>query len=291
MIFLRDRLNGIPFKIASHYERGEKRVKEVMKNMKHQFGYVDGLSGEGWRDVLASAWNAAKNVGKRVVDGVKSVINMKPRDGWSPSIRKILEVHGSKNISNITLYRQPIQSFVSKALNWVTMGKFNENIKNAGYDQALHLYLTFTLQDGTTIRFDKNHVVEATFTKVSSNVESMPVGTKSIPLNDFLNKGIDYVGKEKYFIYDSKTQNCQWWIIWNLQANGLLTSTIKDWVLQDAHAIYKNLGLLEKVNRGITDVAAVADTALFGAGRPKFKLVPIVSDAEIYQGKIGSQHG
>jgi len=187
----------------------------------------------------------------------------------------LITVHGSKNISNITLYRQPIHSFVSKALNWVTMGKFNENIKNAGYDAAMHLYLTFTLQDGTTIRFDKNHVLEASFSKVPSNVESMPVGTKSIPLNDFLNKGIDFIGKEKYFIYDSRTQNCQWWIIWNLQANGLLNSTIKSWVLQDADAIYKNLGLLDKINRGITDFAAKADTALFGAGRLKYKIVPI----------------
>jgi hypothetical protein len=269
MVFLRDRLNGIPFKIASHYEKGEKRIKQVMKNMKHQFGYVDGLTGEGWRDVLASAWNAAKNVGKKVVDGVKSVINLKPRDGWSPSIRKLLEKHGSKNITNITLYRQPIQSFVSKALDWVTLGKFSENVKAAGYSAAMHLYLSFTLEDGTSIRFDKNHVVEASLGKGSPGAETMPVGLKSIPLNDFLNKGIDHVGKEKYFIYDSKTQNCQWWIIWNLQANGLLTSTIKSWVLQDAESIYKNLGLLEKVNRGITDVAAKLDTALYGAGRNK----------------------
>ena len=74
MIFLKDRLNGVLFQIASHYERGEKRVKEVMKNMKHQFTYVDGLTGEGWRDVLASAWNATKNIGKKVIDKVKMLL-------------------------------------------------------------------------------------------------------------------------------------------------------------------------------------------------------------------------
>lgn len=167
-----------------------------------------------------------KGIGRKVVDGVKSAINIKPRDGWSPSIRKLLEKHGSKNITNITLYRQPIQSFVSKALNWVTLGKFNENVKAAGNDQAMHLYLSFTLDDGTSIRFDKNHVIEASLGKGSSGAETMPVGLKAIPLNDFLNKGIDHAGKEKYFVYDSAKANCQWWIIWNLQANGLLTSTM-----------------------------------------------------------------
>ena len=103
----------------------------------------------------------------------------------------------------------------------------------------------------------------------------MPVGTKSIPLNDFFNKTIDNVGKEKFFVYDSRTQNCQYFVIWCLQSNGLLTSTIKNWVLQDADAIYKNLGIIERVNRGITDAAAVADRALFGAGSYRQKYIPI----------------
>lgn len=267
IVFLRDRFNGIPFKIASKYT-SEKRIKSVIQNMKHEFPQI-GLEGQGWKEMLSKAWDAAKYVGKKVLQVGKTVLNTKPREGWSPSIRKLLEKHGAKNITEITLYRQPIQSFVSKALNWVTLGKFSENIKAAGYDSALHLYLSFTLEDGTSIRFDKNHVVEASLGKGTAGAETMPVKVKNTPLNDFLNKGIDHVGKEKYFTYDSRTQNCQYWVIWNLQANGLLTDSIKKWVLQDADAIYKKLGLLEKVNRGITDIAAKADTALYGEGRGK----------------------
>jgi hypothetical protein len=60
-----------------------------------------------------------------------------------------------------------------------------------------------------------------------------------------------------------------WLVIWNLQGNGMLNSTIRSWVLQDAESIYKNLGLLERINKDITDFAAKADTWMYGAGNKR----------------------
>ena len=273
MTFIKDRFNGVPFKVASHYT-SEKRMKEVIKNTKHRFHYIDGMTGDGWKDTLKSAWGTAKKIGGKIFETgkkvVKTIIDTKPREGWSPKIRKILEKEGHKMIKNITLYRQPIQSFLTKVLNVVSFGQFKKNLQSAGYDNAMHLYMIITLDDGTSLRVDKNHVIEFQYrNKPSDGAEAMPVGSKSISLNEFFNKGIDHAGKEKYFVYDSKTQNCQWFVIWNLQANGLLNSTIRSWVLQDAESIYKNLGLLERINKGITDFAAKADTWMYGAGNKR----------------------
>ena len=46
--------------------------------------------------------------------------------------------------------------------------------------------------------------------------------------------------------------------------------------MQDAVAIYKNLGWLEKANRFITDSASKLDNAVFGASvraKPKRKII------------------
>ena len=87
-------------------------------------------------------------------------------------------------------------------------------------------------------------------------------------LNDFLQKGLASVGPEKYFIYDSKSQNCQYFIKWNLSANGLWNDTINKFVMQDA---YKNLGFVEKAVKGLTDTAGIVDHMLRGSGRKKIK--------------------
>ena len=133
----------------------------------------------------------------------------------------------------------------------------------------MHLFALTHLESGTTILIEKNHVIEAKVTSwnVDSQTTTMQVGTSGNSLNEFLQKGLASVGPERYFIYDSKTQNCQYFIQWNLRANGLWSDTVSKFVMQDAASIYKNLGLLEKVNRHITDFAGKADRALFGAGK------------------------
>ena len=83
-------------------------------------------------------------------------------------------------------------------------------------------------------------------------------------MNEFLQKGVNSVGVEKYFIYDSAKSNCQYWIQFNLKANNLWSSSVEKFTMQDTTSIYKNLGVLEAVNKGITDAAGIADHALYG---------------------------
>ena len=97
-------------------------------------------------------------------------------------------------------------------------------------------------------------------------MESVNVGSPGNTLNEFLKKGIDSVGESDYFIYRSSSTNCQHWIRANLKANGLWSDSVSKFVMQDADKIYENLGLLEKINQKITDIAHIADVAIEGAG-------------------------
>ena len=127
----------------------------------------------------------------------------------------------------------------------------------------------FTLDNGTTIRLDKNHVIEMKIQKsnVHDKAEVRNVGNTSATFNDFLTKGINSVGQSHYFEYDSRNRNCQDFVRINLRANGLLTSELDTFIFQDPEKIYKNLGLLGAVNKVITDVAAKVDTVIYGEGK------------------------
>ena len=160
---------------------------------------------------------------------------------------------------------------LNKILSWVSLGIFERNIKESGYDKAMHLFMYVTLSNGKTIRIDKNHVVEMKLQSVPhhKDAEEMSVGgiTSGLSLNQFLNKGIKSVGEKHYFEYDSRDFNCQDFVMLNLKANGLLTNELRNFISQDAEKILKGLGLLGKVNKGITDIAAKADTLIYGEGK------------------------
>ena len=272
--FLIDRLRGRTFSEASGWNKlGEKKIEEWKKKLP-AFRYIDGFAqnGEGVKEV----YNAVKGVVKKGVSVVKRLLANTPiRKQFSPSIRNLLQKYGSNKISGIRVYRQPINSVINKVLNWVTLGTFQKNLRELNYDQAFHLFMYITLDNGVTIRLDKNHVIEAKVQQVPRHdkaEEKVVSEVRPIALNDFLNKGIDSVGVDHYFTYDSRNKNCQDWILVNLKANNMLSADMRTFIYQDPEKIYKNLGILGEVNKRITDLAGKADVILNGEGKPKRKI-------------------
>src|SRR5690606_33548605 len=123
----------------------------------------------------------------------------------------------------------------------------------------------------TVMKFEKNHVIEIFTTSdwTPSGSEIMDCNTPSANFEEFFNKGRTSVGDSKYFIYDSKNANCQVFLLDTLKANNIATPEIQRWILQDAIAIYKGLGLLERANKAITDIASKIDHKFYGAGKKK----------------------
>ena len=79
-------------------------------------------------------------------------------------------------------------------------------------------------------------------------------------------KGESSVGQEKFWIYDARTQNCQFFIKWLLQSTRAWTQTAATFVMQDAEKVLDGLGYLGDAARVVTDIAHRADIAMNGRG-------------------------
>jgi len=274
--FLIDRFHGKPFAECTTYDehlQGEKDINSWKRKLKIKDVPASDLDqdGQGLKEIY-------EGVRQGLVRGAKFVkdvaISGTVRLNFSPSVRSLFAKHGDEPIVQIKVCRKPIHSMIDKVLNWVSQGVFQQNLKEAGYDKAMHLFMLIKLQSGTIIQVEKNHVVDVFKTPnwSPSDSEIQDVATPSATLNEFLNKARTRVGDEVFFVYDSKSQNCQYFLRNCLQANGIWTESLSKFVMQDSISIYKNLGLLEKVNKAITDIAGKLDNAIFGAGKSKVKL-------------------
>ena len=174
-----------------------------------------------------------------------------------PSIKSFLEKHGNKIIKNITVCREPLNRMIEKLANFVTLGKFNEAKKDLHYDNYFHLFMNLELEDGTKAVAEKNQTVsirEGTKGYMSSCMPVPRIHSKSITLNEFIEKAIKNFGENKFFVYDMVSQNCQRFITQLLQSSGLDYPRLRVWVNQNVAEAIKS-DFLQGITRGITDIA------------------------------------
>ena len=81
------------------------------------------------------------------------------RDDYPPKVRNILKKYGNEVIVSYKLKRVPVSSFLTNALNIVSLGEFNKRYKESDYDQLFHLFLEMTTASGKRISVEKNEVI------------------------------------------------------------------------------------------------------------------------------------
>jgi len=191
---------------------------------------------------------------------------------FSNKITNILEKYGDMKIKSIRIGRRPINSLVEKAFNIISLGKWSKLRDKYYYDKLFHLFLIITLEDGTVISFEKNSIVTMTVNDERCgmkdvdcmNLDYMP---DSLTLNQLAKKPLERIGKERYFIYDPFSQNCQAFISLLLNTFGLLTPKVKEFVYQDISEIVKRLPWYVKwVGKTVTDIDATI-SKVTGAGK------------------------
>lgn len=212
---------------------------------------------------------------KKLIEPVKRVINFIKgvRIGFSPQIIQFLEANGKANIVAISVERNPISSVIHKALNILSLGKFEENRIKLGYDNVFHLYMTITLDNGVRFVAEKNQVIQFKHPNTSEerNGEKMEVEMPGpIMLDEFFENGIKLVGDNAFFRYSGDEYNCQHWISTLLRANGLMTPELDAFINQDAKSLFQDYEYLKPISRGITDIAARLDR-LFSGGNANQK--------------------
>ena len=269
--FLLDRLvNNKTFAEASGYDRKGEKMIEKFKEEFYPFRLIS-QNGRGLLDYLKKGYQYVKGRVVKAFDTAKGrakdVITNGLRRDYPPRVRNIISEYGSRKITGIRVCRKPIHSFLKKVLDTVTGGKFSDNLKGAGYDEAMHLFMLVKLDNNIVLQCEKNEVISIKTSKWDTDAEMKEVSApQNRSFGDFLQKGRDSVSPEAFFLYDSRNYNCQHWISVLLKANGLMTSDLSHWINQPAEKIYEGLGLLGIANKAVTDLAAGIDHVIYGRG-------------------------
>jgi hypothetical protein len=183
------------------------------------------------------------------------------RTPHSPDLVNLLAKHGSERIQTINVARQPIQGGIRKALNVLTLGGINR----IPYDTLWHLFAVIRTESGTVFTVEKNEVLRISLGAGSVRPEQGGTATtaysgfgKRPSLNEFFSRGIQVVGAKRFFTYDPFSWNCQDFIAnCLLQPNGMLTSSLRSFILQDTKEILKHLpSYAGSAARILTDLAA-----------------------------------
>ena len=238
------------------------------------------------------------------VSGVKSRLEAFKgvRLDYRPKDREFIKKYGDWNIIQLSVDRQPLDSFVKKFANILSFGKFKA-ILDKHYDEVYHIFCHILLEKpmGEGIKPRKDIILEKNQTiQINDytdgdrkNATSFPVKVPTNPpltFKTFLDKGEASVDKDTYFRYDALAKNCGQFISLLLKANDLEKDSpgASDFIFQDLRALRDQLPTVtKKLFKGITDLAGVADVAINGSGLKKLK----ASDVKLLGKHMGVKKG
>jgi hypothetical protein len=218
--------------------------------------------------VMNEIFNPKSVVRSRVSDVFKGI-----RTSLPPSARKFLEANGNAQIQSITIRRDPIPSALNTAFNLITLGKWNKERLNENYDKLFHLSLVLTLSNGKTVLVEKNEVINiGSPIPVTKNTETMSLSRlpTHTTLDEFIANGVKAKGAD-FYKYDPFNNNCQDFVALLLKANHNYPAKAATFVKQPVDNLVKRLPQwTQPIAKGITDLGAIANVAVEGAGRSKF---------------------
>ena len=192
----------------------------------------------------------------------------KSRLDYPPKVRNILSKVGGDTIQSVEVGRTPVPSLLTNALNIISFGEFNKKFGATPYDKLYHLFMVIRTTKGERVMFEKNEVINSALKyKIPPNTELKKVDGihQHITINDFLLRGLQRQGKEKFFTYSASHNNCQDFIVNLLEANHMGGDVI-EFVKQNTKQLFEGLPRLRKISNTITDVAGIADKIIHGRG-------------------------
>lgn len=257
--------------IEQRYSIPSKLIRKILTEAKEQYG-DEPMMGAGF---FGDMWNAAKAVGKKVIGTIRNVVATGVRQDYPPYVRSLLSEIGDKPITEMYVRREPIQSLLNKALNFITRGKWNEAKSKYSYDSLFHLGLEVVVRmsESNNINkryvIEKNEVIEVSPAKAfGKDAEIMPVSMngQGHTINGLL-KGARAILGGKFFPYDPFYNNCQDFIMAILTGSGLGNQEVYSFVKQPIEQLVKELpAYTGVVAKTITDLGGLANTAIFGQG-------------------------
>lgn len=261
--------------LGLHSKATKKQIIQILSQLRANGD--ERLVGSGWFDWL-----------RPITDPVKNLF--KPRKEYNNTSQRTLRQYGHYVIHGLVILRTPITGALNHALELASLGKWNKIKKEANYDKLFHLSLLANLKTTTgkvfQVIIEKNEVVNvSTNFRLSKNTETynLPAPKGDVKLGEFLNRGMDAVGRDQFFLYDAfKGKNCQNFIMDLLKANGVLTQGAMNFIFQPMTQIVQKLpGYIPDMARFFTDIAATWNK-LSGQGKAQGETTGLMRSLKAY---------
>ena len=260
-----------------------KKLSKEQWAMARVYSFLDGnpkhdndLRGGAWYDIfrpsrVINEFVNPDSLARRRISDVFSGI----RTNLPPSARRTMEEYGNEYIQSLMIRRDPIQSALNTVFEVITLGQWSKAKSAEQYDKLFHLGLVLTLASGKQILVEKNEVINIGKPKPlqpDSEVLELPPLPTPTTLNQFIANGAAVKGDD-FYRYDPFANNCQDFVAILLKANNHYPPQAVKFVKQPVESLVKKLPQwTHPIARGITDLGAIANVALEGAGLSnKFK--------------------
>jgi len=266
-------------------KRAEAQMRALYANAYHggnitSYSDDDGhhilIHGNGFiTDIFAKA---KKAVFGAVASGFRTAANVigKPiRNNYPPSARHLLAKYAKAEVDNVIIRREPIVGALNTALNFISLGKWNEMRSKFAFDKLFHLSMVVQLRNPNAyLIVEKNEVINISdkFKMNSDRMEYMVIPVpKGINFWTFMTKAQQAKGEE-FFKYDAFTNNCQIFIDGILSANGVNSPEAQQFIMQNVDVMVENLPeYVSPFARLTTNIAGLANRVLEGEGLDKLE--------------------
>lgn len=177
---------------------------------------------------------------------------------WTPAVADLLNVAGKEIIQSATVIRTPLNTMLSKLLNFVSGGQYKKMIKQNGYDAYYHLALVVKTNRGNIYTIEKNEGLNFARgdPRVSSS-EVLPIpGFPAVSISELYDRTRARQGN-KFFQYNASSNNCQQFVQDVVLACGISVPNIIAFIRQDTESLFRGNPMFRKLANTVTDLAAI----------------------------------
>jgi hypothetical protein len=189
---------------------------------------------------------------------------------YPPKMRKLLSQVGSQGIHSILVVRTPLSGFVTTLLNAISLGSYDNALKQSPYDKMFHLCLfingDYILEKNGVVEFRRGNPIKKGTER--SDVTNVPLkGKESLTIQQAIDITREKMGNDQFSVYKADSWNCQDFVLNFLEANGLSSESLKQFILQDPKEIFGRMPQFAKnIGQALTDIDAVVNKITEGEG-------------------------
>lgn len=186
--------------------------------------------------------------GGGIYDATKALVF--GRSNYPPVQKQLIDKYGSQAITDIKIGRTPLPKLLTSILNIVSLGQFQNIMKQSPYDKLYHLFCIITLDNGTKILLEKNEAINmktvSSYNPKNTEYEEATYIPSGLTFKELLDNGKQIQGK-KWFVYNAVTNNCQDFLIAVLKGSSILTKQLQDFIKQDVKSLFDTLPISKKI--------------------------------------------